>query len=57
MLKKRAEPNILFVFHPERDSAYVHSRARQNMPSVRMPRVSSGVMPAWLGDAALLSCD
>jgi hypothetical protein len=55
MLKKRAQPNILFVFHPEKDSTYVHFEHAAEHPFIADAGSVVRRNAWWLGDAALLS--
>jgi triacylglycerol lipase len=55
MLKKRPEPNIVYVFHPERDSSYVHFEYAASHAFVADAASVVRRNAWWLGDAALLS--
>ena len=55
MLKQRPEPNILFVFHPEKDSAYVHFERGSEHPFIADATSVVRRNAWWLSDAALLS--
>ena len=55
MPKERPDPNILYVFHPEKDSTYVHFADAAAHP---FTGDATSVVPRnawWLADAALLS--
>lgn len=55
MLKQRPQPNILFVFHPEKDSTYVHFERASEHPFIADAASLVRRNAWWLSEAALLS--
>src|SRR5262245_44777877 len=55
MLKERPKPNIVFVFHPEKDSTYVHFEHAAEHPFIADAASVVRRNAWWMGDAALLS--
>jgi hypothetical protein len=54
--KPRAEPDVQFVFHPEKDSDYVHFKDARLNPFDAGPLMRLGRRNAWwLAEAALLA--
>lgn len=55
MLKKRPDPDMRYVLHPEQDSAYVHFEDGAQHPFIAEATAMNRRNAWWLADAALLA--